>query len=101
MACPLVRYSSRLTCRSNSRLAISDLGLLTGDPRADARHIVEDFINGVEPVIALEHDGVRSVTRERVIEEVEHTIGDRVGMGIGEERPPQNALAHGHAAGHM
>src|SRR5207245_1103071 len=57
MAGPLVKYSSRLACRSNNRFVMgSTPGPDIGDARADARDIVQDFIDGVEPIVALQQD---------------------------------------------
>src|SRR5260370_12492947 len=100
MAAPLVRCSMSLTCRAKSR---PDMGVLESaiEPSTDMCDIVQDFLGGVEAIIALEHDGGRRLPRERVIEEIERCLRHRMGMGISRERPRQEILAHGGAARHM
>src|SRR5262245_28494460 len=70
IALPLVKYSSRLVCRSNSRPAIGVLGLPSVDPGADACNIVKDLFDGVETIVALDHDRCGSLASARVIEQL-------------------------------
>ena len=65
------------------------LGSRAGHPRADARNIVQDFVDRVEPIVALEHDEGRVLAREHMVEEIERRVGDRMGVGVGEERPSE------------
>ncbi len=60
-------------------------GFQAGDPRTDAADIVKDFVDGVKPIVALEHDGFRSLAGEYPIEKIERLIGHRMGVGIGEK----------------
>jgi hypothetical protein len=71
------------------------------EPRTQPRDIVQDFVDGIEAIIALEHDDARRLPREGVIEQIERGLGDRVGMGILEERPWQEVFLQGDAARHM
>src|SRR5260370_38149401 len=101
MAPPLVRYSSRLVCRSNSRFVMSPVGSGPGDTRLDARYIAQDFLEGVESLIALKHDGRWSVTFERIIKKFERFIGNWLGMGIGEQRWHRRYFAHANTPPHV
>jgi len=49
-----------------------------GDSRANARDVIEDFIDRVEAIIALKHDGCRRLVRENMVEEIERSIGHRM-----------------------
>src|SRR5689334_11233429 len=84
IAAPLVRCASRLACRSNSRFAIGALldALAAFDARADARHVVENLAGLVEPVVALEDDGVRRLTGQQMGEQVERRVGDRMAVRV-------------------
>src|SRR5207244_819049 len=101
MAAPLVRYSSSLVCRSRSRSAIGSPEFPAGDPRADAPDIVKNFINGIEPIIAFQHDRRRMLARERMIEQFEGALRHGVRMRIDKEGSPQERLAGGHPAGQV
>src|SRR5207244_6100349 len=89
IAAPLVRYSSRLTCRSNSRFAMEFLGARAGCGSANAGDIVQDFVKSLEPVVTLEHDEIRTLTLEHVLEQLERLVRYRMRMRIGEERTPR------------
>src|SRR5262245_2594740 len=101
MALLLVRYSSRRTCLSNSRSTMHKLRSLTSYPRADARHIVKDFITVAEAVVALDDDCCRRLANASIVEEIKRSVGYRVGMGIGEKWSSEPRVVHGHAAGQM
>ena len=60
-------------------------GFQAGDPRTDAADIVKDFVDGVKPIVALEHDGFRGVAGEHPIEEIKRLVWHRMGMRISEE----------------
>src|SRR5258708_31383521 len=98
MALPLVKYASRLACRSNSRFDMGLPGLDVGDARADARNIAKDFVDGVEPVIALEYDKSRCLTLEHVAEQIERPVGNRMRMGVRKDRLACGLLSYGHTA---
>ena len=75
--------------------------LAASNPRANARNVVQDFINLIEPVIALKnHDG-RRLTRKRMAQDFEHLLRHRVGMTIGEQWPIETILAYGDSARHV
>src|SRR5262245_20101466 len=101
MAAPLVRYASNLACRSSNRFAMTLSQLSRRNARADTRQIVENLVDRVEPVVAFENDDRRPVPPERIGEQVERRVGHRMGMRVGEERPPRRFLAHRHAARHV
>jgi hypothetical protein len=63
------------------------LSLLTRYARANARHIVKDFIDGIEAVVTLDDDSFRRLAGAGVIQELKRSIWHRVRMGIGEKRP--------------
>src|SRR5262252_8728948 len=101
MAAPLVRYSSRLTWRSSRGRGMDVIGVPAGQARADALDIVKDFIDGVESLIPLQHDGGRRLAQEGMIEQIEHLARRRVRMGIDKNWPPENVLVHGCTARHV
>ena len=41
------------------------------EPRTQPRYVVQDFVESVETVITLDHDGARRLPYERVVEEIE------------------------------
>jgi hypothetical protein len=67
-------------------MVLAALKMPVADPRADFREIVKNLIHRMEPIIALQHDGSRRMACKHVIKELEHRIGDRLRMGIGEKR---------------
>jgi hypothetical protein len=70
------------------------------DARPYARNILKDFLTLVQPIIPLEDDGLRAMSTQRVIEKIERFLGDRMGVGIGEDRPT-HGIANRHAARHV
>src|SRR5690242_1838024 len=99
MAPPLVRYWSSLTCRCNSRLDMASSSLNRMDARADARDVVQDFIECVEALVALENDRLRMMAPQRVCEQVQRLVRHRMGVRIRKERP--TCILHGDAARHV
>src|SRR5215471_11876025 len=82
IAVPLVRYASRLTCRSKSRPAMSFPRLGVCQARADARHIVEDFLDRVQAIVALDDDVRGRMPDQRIVEQIERLLGQGMGMGV-------------------
>ena len=54
------------------------LEMSSGDPRSNAQDIIEDFIDGVQSIIALEHDCIGMLANQHAVEEIERPIGYRM-----------------------
>src|SRR5262245_9300630 len=101
MAPALVRCSSRLICRSNKRVGMNAPGLHGGDARANAAHIVQDLVEFQEPIVALEHDSLGSMTGQHMIEQIERGVRHRMRVGIGEEGTREKILLNSDAPRHV
>src|SRR5215510_13551290 len=98
MAPALVRCSSRLICRSNKRAGMRAPELHGVDARADTAHIVQDLVELLQSIVALEHDSLGSVTGQHMIEQIECCVGHRMRVRIGEEGTGEKILLNSHAA---
>src|ERR1700730_11790819 len=101
MAAPLVICSMRLTCRSNKGFAMGLPCSGSGYARANARNIGEDFIAGVEPIIAFEDDDGRRLPRKRIFEQIQGRVWHRVTMRIGKERLGEKLITDCDTARHL
>src|SRR5262245_48405833 len=86
MAAPLVICSMRLTCRSNKGFAMVVPCSCGGDARANARDVVENFVAGLKPIVALQDDDGRRLPRKRVFQEIEGRIRDWMAVRICKQR---------------
>ena len=71
------------------------------DACADACNIIENFTDGVEPIVAFGYDESRGLARDHMGEEIVCPGRNRMRMGGGQERPSQRLLGRGDAACHM
>ena len=69
--------------------------------RPYARDIDKNFVNGVKPVIAFQHDGRWRVTHYYVPQQVECFFRNRVGMRIGQKEPLRVILLHDNPSRHV
>jgi hypothetical protein len=73
----------------------------TCEAGADAPNVIHDLIDGIEPVVAFQHDGVRRLPSKRVIEEIERPVRHRVGVAVGEDGTLQITFLNRYAPGEM
>src|SRR4029450_12128256 len=74
------------------------LGLHGGDARADAAHIVQDLIELLQPIVALEHNSLGSVPGQHMVEQIERPVRHRMRMRIGEEGTREEILLNRNAS---
>src|SRR6266446_2005015 len=101
IAVPLVICSTRLTCRSNKGFAMDLPRSGSGDARANAGDVIENFVASLEPVVALQDDDARRVPRKRVFQEIEGRIRDWMAVGIRKQRLGERLITDRDAAGHV
>ena len=85
-------------------MATGTLGFHSSDAGANARYVIEDFIEDVEPLVAFQDNCCGPVAPQSMIEQIKRRLGDWVGMSVGQERPFEPVwrfeiiLAQGYAA---
>src|SRR5215510_11317904 len=76
-------------------------GLHGVDTQADTANIGKDFIEFLQPIIALEHDSVGPVSNQYAIKQIERAVGHWMRVGIGKEGAGQKVLINGDATRDM